>query len=77
MHGTEGEPLPTARVHRPVVDILSKVAVRRDILNPRGPINLVDLHLERHRMHDADHSRKGRLRRALRDALKLPVDPQS
>ena len=77
-YGLEGEPLPLARKHRPAVDILSRMALRRDIWNPRVPINLdASLCFQWQRMRDVDHSRRERFRRVLKDALKPPVDPQS
>lgn len=77
-NGGEGEPIPTTRPRtRTGVDLLSKVAVRRDPLRPQVPITLDDKGirgLQRKRMIEADNHRASALRRDLRAALKLP-DP--
>ncbi|HBQ50679.1 hypothetical protein A3B42_04200 [Candidatus Daviesbacteria bacterium RIFCSPLOWO2_01_FULL_38_10] len=72
---SEGEPFPLAREFGPGVDV-PPVALRRNIRERGVPI-IFDMGtcLKRDRTHDVDHSRRGRMRWVLRDALKLPVDP--
>ena len=62
---------------RQEVDVLSRVAIRKDPFDTRIPISLNDngiRELQRQRMIDADNSRARKFRRVLRDALKLPGD---